>query len=175
MDLYGVGYPAIIVKSIDESVDFYRKLGATVLYGEPNRDDPESVQLLLNLGAENFLMLIGPRDPSFKLAEASLGAGSMQYITINVTTQFMDQAFFELSNAGIQGSEEIRRGYERLIFLEDPNGVLLLLVAWAVEPPPGISRARILTRAAQFREEAGETYIEEAHVSRAIAEIQATS
>ena len=175
MELSGGGYPAIIVKSIDESVDFYRKLGATVLYGEPNRDDPESVQVLLNLGADNFLLLIGPRDPGFKLADASLGAGSMQYITLNVTTQFMDRAFFELSNAGIQGSEEIRRGYERLIFLEDPNGVLLLLVAWTVDPPPGISRARILARAAQFREEAGEPYIEESHVSRAIAEIEATS
>jgi len=175
MELSGIGYPAIIVKSVDESVDFYRKLGATVLYGEPNRDDPESVQLLLNLGADNHLMLIGPRDPNFKLAESSLGAGSMQYITLNVTTQFMDQAFFELSNAGIQGSEEIRRGYERLIFLEDPNGVLLLLVAWAVEPPAGISRARILARAAQFRDEAGEAFIEETHVRRAIAEIEATS
>ena len=175
MELSGVGYPAIIVKSIDESVDFYRKLGATVLYGEPNRDDPESVQVLLNLGADNFLLLIGPRDPGLKLADASLGAGSMQYITLNVTSQFMDQAFFELSNAGIQGSEEINRGYERLVFLEDPNGVLILLVAWAVEPPPGISRARILARAARFRDEAGEPFIEAPHISRAIAEIQATS
>jgi catechol 2,3-dioxygenase-like lactoylglutathione lyase family enzyme len=174
MELSGIGYPAIIVKNIDESTEFYRKLGASVLYSEPNRDDSESIQLLLHVGADNYLMLIGPRDPSLKLAESSLGAGSMQYITINVTTQFMDQAFFELSNVGLHGSEEIRRGYERLIFLEDPNGVLLLLVAWTVEPSPGISRARILARAAQFRDETGETFIEEPHIRRAIAEIEAT-
>ena len=39
----------------DESIEFYRKLGATVLYGEPNRDDPESVQFLLNVGGDNFV------------------------------------------------------------------------------------------------------------------------
>ena len=53
--------------------------------------------------------------------------------------------------------------------------MLLLLVAWAVEPPPGVNRARVLTRAAQFRDDAGETFIEETHVRRAIADIEATS
>jgi hypothetical protein len=87
----------------------------------------------------------------------------------------MDQAFFALSTAGLRGSEEIRRGYERLVFLEDPNGVLLLLVAWTSEPPPGIDRARLLARAAQFRDEAGDAFVEDAHLQRAIAEIAATS
>jgi len=175
MELSGIGYPAIIVKSIDESIEFYRKLGATVLYGEPNRDDPESVQFLLNVGGDNYLMLIGPRDPNLKLAEASLGVGSVQYITLNVSSQFMDQAFFELSNAGLHGSEDIRRCYERLVFLEDPNGVLLLLVAWTVELPPGLSRGRVLARAARFREESGDPFIEETHLRRAVAELEATS
>ena len=175
MELSGVGYPAVIVKDIEESLDFYGKLGATVVYSEPNRDDPESVQALLYVGGESYLMLIGPTDPNLKLAEASLGVGSMQYLTLRVSGEFMDQAFFELSGAGLHGSEEIRRGYERLVFLEDPNGVLLLLVAWATEPPPGMDRARVLSRAAQFREEAGASFLEDEHVQRAIAELQATS
>ena len=175
MELSGVGYPAIIVKNIEESLDFYGKLGATVLYSEPNRDDPESVQTLLHLGGDNYLMLIGPTDPNLKLAEASLGVGSMQYLTLRVSSAFMDQAFFDLSSAGLHGSEEIRRGYERLVFLEDPNGVLLLLVAWATEPPAGMDRARVLARAAQFREEASAPFVEDEHVRRAIAELEATS
>ena len=45
----------------------------------------------------------------------------------------LDEAFYNLSNAGIQISEEIQRGYERIIFLEDPNGTLITLISW-----PGI-------------------------------------
>jgi len=175
MELSGVGYPAIIVKNVEESLEFYAKLGATRLYMEPNRDDPESVQALLDVGGDNYLMLIGPTDPNLKLAEATLGVGSMQYVTLRVSGSFMDQVFFALSSAGLQGSEEIRRGYERLVFLEDPNGVLVLLVAWATEPPAGMDRTRVLRRAAQFREEAGDQFVEDTHVQRAIAEIQATS
>jgi catechol 2,3-dioxygenase-like lactoylglutathione lyase family enzyme len=175
MELRGVGYPAIIVKNMEESLEFYGKLGGKTLYAEPNRDDPESVQALVHLGGENYLMLIGPTDPNLKLAEATLGVGSMQYLTLRVSGEFMDQAFFALSSAGLHGSEEIRRGYERLVFLEDPNGVLVLLVAWATEPPAGMDRARVLARAAQFREEAGDPFVEDVHVQRAIAELQATS
>jgi len=171
MELSGIGYPAIIVKNMEESLDFYGKLGATTLYLEPNRDDPESVQALLHVGDENYLMLIGPTDPNLKLADASLGVGSMQYLTLRVSGAFMDQAFFSLSAAGLHGSEEIRRGYERLVFLEDPNGVLLLLVAWTTEPPAGISRAQVLARAAQLREEAGDPFIEDAHIRGAISQV----
>ena len=172
MELNGVGYPAIIVKNIDESIDFYRKLGATVLYSERNRDDRESVQTLLSIGNDNYLMLIGPTDPNLKLAEATLGIGSVQYLTLRISAASMDQAFFELSSAGLQSSEEIRRGYERLVFLEDPNGVLLLLVAWTTEPPIELNRERVLTLAAQFREETGEPFIEDEHIKKAITEMK---
>ena len=175
MELGGVGYPAIIVKNVEESLEFYGKLGASLLYMEPNRDDPESVQALMSVGDDNYVMLIGPTDPNLKLAEATLGVGSMQYLTLRVSGSFMDQAFFSLSSAGLQGSEEIRRGYERLVFLEDPNGVLVLLVAWTTDPPAGMDRTRLLRRAAQFREEAGDPFVEDEHLQRAIAEIAATS
>ncbi len=175
MELNGFGYPAIIVKNIDDSVDFYQKLGARVVYGEPNRDDDESVQMLLSVGGDNFLMLIGPREPGMKLADASLGVGSVQYLTFNVSADFMDQAFFELSNAGLHGSEEIRRGYERLVFVEDPNGVLLLLIAWTFDPPPTVSRARVLARAAHFRDEERAPFVDEGHLRRAIAELEETA
>jgi catechol 2,3-dioxygenase-like lactoylglutathione lyase family enzyme len=175
MELSGVGYPAIIVKNMEESLEFYGKLGGTTLYMEPNRDDPESVQALIHVGSDNYLMLIGPTDPNLKLADASLGVGSMQYLTLRVSGAFMDQAFFSLSSAGLHGSEEIRRGYERLVFLEDPNGVLLLLVAWTTEPPAGMDRARVLARAAQLRDEAREPFVEDVHVRQAIAQLQATA
>ena len=64
MELSGVGYPAIIVKNVEESLEFYGKLGASLLYMEPNRDDPESVQALLDVGGDSYLMLIGPTDPN---------------------------------------------------------------------------------------------------------------
>ncbi len=168
----GLGYPAIIVKNMEESLEFYRRaLGMELLYTEPNRDDAESTQALLHAGGESYLLLIGPTDPELKLAEASLGVGSMQYLALNVAGEVMDRAFFELSTAGAHGSEEIRRGYERLVFLEDPNGVLIVLVAWVTEPPAGMSRALVLARAGELRAALDAPFLEDSHIQQAIAEL----
>ena len=95
----------------------------------------------------------------------------MQYLTLQVTTSFIDQAYFELSSAGVHGSEEIRRGYERLVFLEDPSGVLIALVAWGTEPPPNLNRAAVLAKAGELKDSEGAPFIEEEHIQRAIAEL----
>jgi catechol 2,3-dioxygenase-like lactoylglutathione lyase family enzyme len=172
MQVLGLGYPAIIVKNVEESIAFYqRAFGMELLYLEPNRDDNESVQALMHAGGDTFVLLIGPRDPNLKLADASLGVGSMQYLALNVSGEVMDRAFFELSQGGVRGSEEIRRGYERLIFLEDPNGVLVILTAWSTEPPAGPARAEVLRRAAALRESEQSPFIEDRHIQRAIAEL----
>jgi catechol 2,3-dioxygenase-like lactoylglutathione lyase family enzyme len=174
MEVMGLYYPAIIVQNMEQSIEFYTKLGMRHLYTEPNRDDPESLQALLHAGAETFLLLVGPRDSNMKLAEASLGVGSMQYLSLHVTSAFMDQAFFELSSAGRQASEEIRRGYERLVFMEDPNGVLVTLIAWTTDPPAGVSRPAVLERAAAIRDAQRLPFIEESHLQQAIAELAGT-
>lgn len=172
MQLNGLGYPAIIVRNVEESVDFFvSTLGMERLYTEPNRDDPESVQTLLHAGNDSYVMLIGPIDPNMKLAEATLGVGSMQYLTLQVSGETMDRAFFELSASGAHASEEIRRGYERLVFLEDANGLLILLTAWTSEPPEGMSRAEVLKRANTLREAQGAPFVEDTHVKQAIAEL----
>lgn len=171
----GLGYPAVIVRNMEESLEFYQRLGLKLLFMEPNRDDAESVQALLSAGGDTFLMLVGPVDPNMKLADATLGVGSMQYLSFRVSGEQMDGMFHELSTAGLHGSEQIVRGYERLVFMEDPNGTLILLTAWVTEPPPALDRSRVLARAAQFRDEAGARFVEDAHVRRAIAELQATS
>lgn len=172
MDVSGLGYPAIIVKNVEESVAFYqRAFGMQMLYLEPNRDDAESVQALLHAGNDTFVLLIGPVDPNTKLAESSLGVGSMQYLSLAVSGEVIDRAFFELANSGVHGSEEIRRGYERLIFLEDPNGVLVLLTAWTTEPPAGMSRAAVLERAAKLREAQNAPFVEDHHIQAAITQL----
>lgn len=171
----GLGYPAVIVRNVEESLEFYQRLGLRLLFVEPNRDDAESVQALLSAGNDTFLLLIGPVDPAIKLAEATLGVGSMQYLTFRVSAERMDAMFHELSSAGLHGSEQILRGYERLVFTEDPNGTLILLTAWVTDPPAGLDRARVLARAAKFREDEGARFVEDVHVRRAIAELQATS
>lgn len=175
MTVRGLGYPAIICKDMDDSISFYTKLGMTHLYTEPNRDDAESVQALLHAGGDSYLMLVGPTHPGVKIAEASLGVGSMQYLALQVPASFLDGAYFELSSAGLRSSEEIRRGYERLVFMEDPSGVLITLVAWAVEPPPGMDRAAVLAKAAELRETQGAPFVEEEHLRVAIDALSGAS
>jgi catechol 2,3-dioxygenase-like lactoylglutathione lyase family enzyme len=175
----GVAYPAIIVRDMQASLEFYTRLGLRLLYVEPNRDDEESIVAMMAFADESgdgvtgdsFLQLVGPTHPGVNISEARLGVGSMQYLALQVSRAQMQAMFDELSRAGVQGSEVIERGYERLVFLDDPNGVLVTLVSWASEPPPGMSRAKVLARAAAIREQTGAPFIEDAHVFQAIAEL----
>jgi glyoxylase I family protein len=174
VQVHGIGYPAIICRDLDETISFYeRALGMRPLFMEPNRDDAESVQVLLDAGSGTRLLLVGPVDPKMKLAEAQLGVGSMQYLSLRVSGADLDAAYHSLANAGVQASEEIRRGYERLIFLEDPSGVLITLTAWTREPPPGADEVAILRRAAEIRDAAGTPFVEDEHLAQAIEESRA--
>ena len=174
LQVLGVAYPAIIVKNMQESMEFYQRLGLLPLYMEPNRDDPESFCALMYCGGnDSFIMLVGPAEGArVAIAEAQPGVGSMQDLSLNVDRETMTKMWDEMSRAGVAGSEEIVRGYERLVFLEDPNGVLVTLVAWAVEPPPGMPRAAVLARATEIRDAEGAPFVEESHLRAAIASFQ---
>ncbi len=171
LQAHGLGYTAIIVRSLRDSIDFYQRLGLTTIYVEPNRDDPESFCALMYCGGnDSFIMLVGPAEGArVAIAEAQPGVGSMQYLSLNVSRETMTKMWDEMSRAGVAGSEEIVRGYERLVFLEDPNGVLITLTAWSTEPPAGMPRALVLARAAALREQDGSQYVEDSHIQQAIA------
>lgn len=173
MEAGGLNYPAIICRDMEQSMGFYRRLGMELLYMEPNRDDPESVQALLHAGRDTFLLLVGPVSKDVKIADSALGVGSMQYLSLRVSAAQMDAMFHEMSTSGVQGSEEIRRGYERLVFMEDPNGVLVTLTAWTADPPPGVSRAAALQRASALRDREGARYVDDNHLRAAIASFSA--
>lgn len=170
----GVAYPAIIVKDMNESIAFYRRLGLRALYMEPNRDDADSIVAMLAAGdGSTFLQLVGPSGEGQEIPESAMGTGSMQYLTFYVSLEVMEGIFHETASAGVQSSELIDRGYEKLVFIEDPNGILIVLIAWATEPPAEIPRPAVLAKAAQIRDAAGDTYVEDAHVQQAIAELRA--
>lgn len=173
----GIAYPAIFVKNMQESIMFYRRLGLQPLYMEPNRDDPESVIAMLATGdSSTFIQLVGPAEGAHvELPDHSYGAGSMQYLAFHVPRSLMDEAWVELASAGVKGSDVIDRGYEKLVFIEDPNGALVLLIAWETEPPEGMSLPQILARAARIRDRAGETFVEDRHIRAAIEEMRSAS
>ena len=125
-------------------------------------------------GNDTFLQLVGPIRPgTVNIPDAAPGIGSTQYLSFHISLVQMEQIWHELSTSGVQGSEMSQRGFERLVFLDDPNGVLVVLTAWGVEPPPGLSRALILQRAATLREQERQPFIEDAHIARAISQLQA--
>ena len=168
MEVIGIGYLAIICQNIDESINFYcNGLGFEKIYQEPNRDDPESTQVLLMNKNGNGIMLVGPNNPNMKLAERNIGVGSMQYLALYVKNIDLDEAFYNLSNAGIQISEEIQRGYERIVFLEDPNGTLVTLISW-----PGIDNLdtsqyiNTLKEVETFRKKDKSEFIEKKHFKK---------
>ena len=168
MEVLTIGYVAIICQNLEESLNFYcNGLGLKKIYSEPNRDDNESTQILLASQKGPCLMLIGPNDPKMKLSQAALGVGSMQYLTFYVTNTELDNAFYTLSNAGIQISEEIKRGYERIIFIEDPSGTLVTLTSWkGINSSDLSNNTERLKKAESFRRTEKSEYIQEHHLEK---------
>ena len=102
-----------------------------------------------------------------KLSQAALGVGSMQYLTFYVTNTELDNAFYTLSNAGIQISEEIKRGYERIIFIEDPSGTLVTLTSWkGINSSDLSNNTERLKKAESFRRTEKSEYIQEHHLEK---------
>jgi hypothetical protein len=68
----------------------------------------------------------------------------------------------------------INRGYELSIYFQDPSGYTLEFLTWTTPPPPDLRQVDIIRVAQRIRQSAGASYVDDAHIKQAIAELRSS-
>ena len=123
----GVHHVALICSDPARTIDFYQRvLGFPLVEIFENRDYPGSLHFFFDLGAGNLLAFFD--FPGLGLGPAVETLGSLQHLAISVT----EEAFVAARNRVEAEGIEYRGpdlGVERSIYLRDPDGVQIELVA----------------------------------------------
>jgi glyoxylase I family protein len=123
----GVHHVALICSDPARTIDFYQRvLGFPLVEIFENRDYPGSLHFFFDLGAGNLLAFFD--FPGLGLGPAVETLGSLQHLAISVTEEAFVSARTRVEAEGIEyrGPD---LGVERSIYLRDPDGVQIELVA----------------------------------------------
>jgi glyoxylase I family protein len=123
----GVHHVAMICSDPATTIDFYsRILGFPLVEVFENRDYPGSMHFFFDLGAGNLLAFFD--FPGLGLGPAVETLGSLQHLAISVTGEELAAARARVEAEGIEyrGPD---LGVENSIYLRDPDGIQIELVA----------------------------------------------
>lgn len=123
----GVHHVALICSDPARTIDFYQRvLGFPLVEIFENRDYPGSLHFFFDLGAGNLLAFFD--FPGLGLGPAVETLGSLQHLAISVTEEAFVAARTRVEAEGIEyrGPD---LGVERSIYVRDPDGVQIELVA----------------------------------------------
>ena len=119
----GVDHLALICSDLEQTIDFYTEvLGMTLNKVMPNRDEPSSTHIFLDMGGGNFLAFFD--FPKHGPAPTQRGVGSMHHLALKAAPAQYARALKGLRERGIphdaHGSDD--RGS---VYFRDPDGILL--------------------------------------------------
>ncbi|MFM7060325.1 MAG: VOC family protein [Actinomycetes bacterium] len=123
----GVHHVALICSDPAATIDFYQRiLGFPLVEIFENRDYPGSLHFFFDLGAGNLLAFFD--FPGLGLGPTIETLGSLQHLAISVTMDALAAARARIEAEGIEyrGPD---LGVERSIYVRDPDGVQIELVA----------------------------------------------
>ena len=165
----GINHPALFGLNYGKTIDFYtRVLGMRLVLEQPNLDDASSVHLFFETGPGQFIAYFVPK-PGKEIA-GKVQTGALNHVALNLDGP-LEGAMAALDAEGIAYSGPIDRGYERSVYLRDPNGVVVELLTWIAPVPEGVDEGDLIL-AAQAKRLARQAYaIEEEDVEAAIAEL----
>lgn len=119
----GVDHLALICSNMDQTIEFYTEVvGMTLNKVIPNRDEPSSTHIFMDMGGTNYLAFFdflkkGP-------AKTERGVGSMHHLAMKGTSEQYARALRTLRERGVQhdahGSET-----KGSVYFRDPDGILL--------------------------------------------------
>lgn len=170
----GINHPALIARSVDETVSFYTEvLGMKLVLRQPNLDEPRMTHLFFSAGNGAFLAFFTPNEGSgLEFQATTEGVGSMLHVALNLDVP-IEEAMETLRRHNIPFSGPIDRGYERSIYFKDPNGIVVELLTWITPLPNGADEAEVIARAQKIREDEGAYAIEDRHVRTAMLDLEA--
>ena len=119
----GVDHLALICSDIEQTIEFYTAvLGMTLNKVVPNRDEPSSTHIFLDMGGGNFLAFFDfPKKGS---ARTQRGVGSMHHLALKATPAQYARMVEHVRSRGIE--HDIHGDESRgAIYFRDPDGILL--------------------------------------------------
>jgi catechol 2,3-dioxygenase-like lactoylglutathione lyase family enzyme len=165
----GINHPALFGLSYSKTIDFYtRVLGMRLVLEQPNLDDPSSVHLFFETGPGQFIAYFVPVPG--KDIEGRVQTGALNHVALNLVGD-LDEAMKTLDAEGIAYNGPIDRGYERSIYLRDPNGVTVELMTWVTPVPEGVDEGDLILAAQARRRERQAYAIEDEDVQAVIPEM----
>lgn len=123
----GVHHLALVCSDVEQTIGFYQDLLGFPLVGMfENRDYAGSTHFFFDIGHDNLLAFFD--FPGLGLDRAREAIGGVQHVALSVEKDAFDLVRRRLDDAGIDylGPD---RGLERSIYVRDPDGVQIELLA----------------------------------------------
>ncbi len=123
VDTGGVDHLALICSDISQTIEFYTEVvGMTINKIVPNRDEPSSTHIFMDMGGGNFLAFFDfPKKGPDKTVR---GVGSMHHLAMKATPEQYAKAIAKLREHGIEhdvhGDES-----KGSVYFRDPDDILL--------------------------------------------------
>tara|TARA_R110002167_G_scaffold75939_1_gene211854 strand:+ start:285 stop:767 length:483 start_codon:yes stop_codon:yes gene_type:complete len=119
----GVDHLALICSDIAQTIEFYTEVvGMTINKIVPNRDEPSSTHIFMDMGGGNYLAFFD--FPKKGPAKTERGIGSMHHLAMKGTPEQYAAAIRSLRERGIEhdvhGDES-----KGSVYFRDPDGILL--------------------------------------------------
>jgi len=119
----GVGHLARICSDLEATIEFYtRGLGMRLAKVVPNRDEPSSTHIFLDMGGGNMLAFFdftkkGP-------AKTQRGIGSMHHVALKGTPEQYASVVKTVRERGVE--HDIHGGETKgAIYMRDPDGIMI--------------------------------------------------
>jgi catechol 2,3-dioxygenase-like lactoylglutathione lyase family enzyme len=119
----GVDHLALICTDIEKTIDFYTEvMGMRLVKLVPNRDDPTSTHIFLDMGGGNLLAFFD--FPEHGPAPTVRGIGSMHHVALKAAPADYRSLLERLDEKGIAYS--VHGGRERgSVYMRDPDNILV--------------------------------------------------
>lgn len=123
VDTGGVDHLALICSDISQTIEFYTEVvGMTINKIVPNRDEPSSTHIFMDMGGGNFLAFFDfPKKGPDKTVR---GVGSMHHLAMKATPEQYARAIAKLRERGVEhdvhGDET-----KGSVYFRDPDDILL--------------------------------------------------
>lgn len=89
------------------------------------------------------------------MARGRLGIGPLQHLALELNAVSFRQAQRELQARSIACAGPVDRGFERVLYVRDLNGITLEFVHWLTPLPAGADQALVLKTAHRLWEDEG--------------------
>lgn len=164
----GVHHITLIGSNREDTISFYEGvLGMPFVFEQPNLDVPEESHLYFDPGDGRLITFFVRSDRETDPEPTPEVIGNVHHIAYSVSKETYDRAAKGLEDAGYPNTGPIDRGFMDSLYFRDPNGHLIELACYKVDPPEGHSIVDVLRRAHELRVARGDNAIEAKHMHEA--------